>query len=752
MTEISISGLGVTALNIHSKGKKHSLKCPANSQAEITFAPLEKDSEKGNNDPKENSKMQTTIDSLLIRENTVAAEIRWALESLMSSYSYNSCSSKTELFSAMFSDSNIAEQFSMGKTKCAYYITHGIAPYFKRNFMDSLKQVPFYAVSFDESYNKAIKQGQMDLHIRYWDIETDRVKVQYLDSSFMGKSSAKDVFEHFKSCTETIDDLKLLQVYSDGPNVNLAFLNLLNESRSESELSKLLDIGTCSLHSVHNAFQHGEKASNWNIKKHLSAMSKIFYESPSRRSDYEKLTSSTKADFPLPFCTTRWTENAKVAKKAQEVWQKMLQLLDFWKGLPKSKQPGQGKQGGNKSYETLLSHKNDPLILVKLRFFEEIANNLNEFLVRFQTSAPMLPFLVDSLESLTRNFAERLILPDVLEKANNTYNLCQIDFTDKNIQKPLYEVSFGIDHDLRILKKEGKVTDSKINAFKVEAKMFVAKLCSYIIEKSPLNSYFARSARSISPINLAEIPDACEKRFQNLLKKLVDTKQIPSTLADKAKQEFRKFKSNIVRENKAIFRNYDIDKNQLDEFYSEYLKDNAQYESFYYVIKIVLTMFHGQADVERGFSVNKNLTVENMSEESLIAQRFVKDHMKSKNFQPHSLPIPKEMLKSVKEASSLYRQSLKEKKESQQKQEKDKRLLEIDEELIQLNRKRSSLEEAIKEYHLERDKYALDAEKKENLELLKMSNGFKRAASEKEAELEAVMAKRKCLEDKRKKI
>ena len=86
----------------------------------------------------------------------------------------------------------------------------------------------------------------------------------------------------------------------------------------------------------------------------------------------------------------------------------MLELLDFWKGLPKWKQPGRGKQGENKIYETLLSHRDDPLIPVKLRLFEEIAGNLNEFLARSQTNVPMVPFLVDSLENLTHNFAEEL--------------------------------------------------------------------------------------------------------------------------------------------------------------------------------------------------------------------------------------------------------------------------------------------------------------------------------------------------------
>ena len=63
-------------------------------------------------------------------------------------------------------------------------------------------------------------------------------------------------------------------------------------------------------------------------------------------------------------------------------------------------------------------------------------------------------------------------------------------------------------------------------------------------------------------------------------------------------------------------------------------------------------------------------------------------------------------------------------------------------------KQKEELEEAIKGY-LEKDRCALDAEKKENIELLKISNSFKRAASEKETKLEAVMALKKCLDDKR---
>ena len=40
-------------------------------------------------------------------------------------------------------------------------------------------------------------------------------------------------------------------------------------------------------------------------------------------------------------------------------------------------------------------------------------------------------------------------------------------------------------------------------------------------------------------------------------------------------------------------------------------------------VKLVLTLSHGQAGVERGFSVNKDILVENMQELSLFSQRQV---------------------------------------------------------------------------------------------------------------------------------
>ena len=147
----------------------------------------------------------------------------------------------------------------------------------------------------------------------------------------------------------------------------------------------------------------------------------------------------------------------------------------------------------------------------------------------------------------------------------------------------------------------------------------------------------------MNPINLEEIPDTSENRFHNFLQELVDGKLIPSLFANEAKREFRKFVSDVVCENKVLFCNNDVRFLSLNGFYIEYLKYSIHYRSFAHVLKIVLTLFHGHANVEHGFSL-KQLVVENMSETSLTAQQFVKNHMLLNVYHPHEMPIAKELI------------------------------------------------------------------------------------------------------------
>ena len=118
----------------------------------------------------------------------------------------------------------------------------------------------------------------MVLHVRYWDSSLEMVKTQYYNSEFSGKAAAAvDIIINFQKGKNGIEEDKMLQVSMDGPNVNMSFLSNLNAKRSECELSKLISIGSCSLHTMYCSFKHGTSALGWKLNKLLSSLYKIFH-------------------------------------------------------------------------------------------------------------------------------------------------------------------------------------------------------------------------------------------------------------------------------------------------------------------------------------------------------------------------------------------------------------------------------------------------------------------------------------------
>ena len=57
--------------------------------------------------------------------------------------------------------------------------------------------------------------------------------------------------------------------------------------------------------------------------------------------------------------------------------------------------------------------------------------------------------------------------------------------------------------------------------------------------------------------------------------------------------------------------------------------DRDEFDKLWIVVSQLLLLSHGQASVERGFSVNKQMERANLCEETFVAQRIVNDHVKA---------------------------------------------------------------------------------------------------------------------------
>ena len=73
---------------------------------------------------------------------------------------------------------------------------------------------------------------------------------------------------------------------------------------------------------------------------------------------------------------------------------------------------------------------------------------------------------------------------------------------------------------------------------------------------------------------------------------------------------------------------FNMNTDRLNEFYCNYMKD-AVHAKGWEVFRIIFTLSHGQAAVEREFSVNCKLLVENLQEKTLVSSRFVYSSVKS---------------------------------------------------------------------------------------------------------------------------
>ena len=89
----------------------------------------------------------------------------------------------------------------------------------------------------------------------------------------------------------------------DGPTTNWNVLDIIDDERVANGVQKTVNIGSCSLHILHGAFQTGFTKIDWDIGKILKAIYKLFDESPARRDVY--LHEGDSELFPLEFAATK---------------------------------------------------------------------------------------------------------------------------------------------------------------------------------------------------------------------------------------------------------------------------------------------------------------------------------------------------------------------------------------------------------------------------------------------------------------
>ena len=106
--------------------------------------------------------------------------IVWALNCVKDGYSDNSADDDFgNVLRHVCPNDKVAEKFQMGQKRLMYIVDHGLFPYFKQSVKDQILKSPFIVAFFDESLNEISQKSEMDLHVRYWDVNEKKVVIHY---------------------------------------------------------------------------------------------------------------------------------------------------------------------------------------------------------------------------------------------------------------------------------------------------------------------------------------------------------------------------------------------------------------------------------------------------------------------------------------------------------------------------------------------------------------------------------------------
>ena len=535
-------------------------------------------------------------------------------------------------------------------------IVYGLKNYFRKELKALIENCDAIVISFDESMNSIQKKQQMDILIRFWNSKQNEVSTRYFTSAFLGHARAVDLLQAFNDNILPAFMKKIIQISMDGSNVNLKFLKDMQQNLSHCHHGKqLIDIGSCGLHVLHNAFKTSIQIVKWKVAEFLRALFNLFNYSPARRSEFTNITKSDQ--FPKNFCGVRWLENVAVAQRAAQMLPKILTYIEK---LKKDK-----IELVSKSYDIVKKAVPDKLLSAKLAFFQAFASEIEPFLTEFQSNDPKTPFLFDRLSILYLDIMKRIAKPESLQKFEKNILKIDLNDTDNLLTADKVKIGYVTKNVLKNIKDVSAV--DKLH-FKNECGKIMKSFLIKIAQKSPLKFSIVKGLSCFNPIIALDIDNA-ERRLSIVLEKFVENNLLLGTVAEKVEKEFRQIIS--LKSTQEKLRDFKASETRLDHFWVRVLEMQGfkNYENLFTFMKHVMILSHGNAAAERSFSVNKECIVENQKEESLIAQRVICDAVSSMNEPLVNFQINKTLIKEVRLSSSLYKQALEDNKKKCEKGE-----------------------------------------------------------------------------------
>eukprot|EP00117_Sycon_ciliatum_P038478 scpid95702/ scgid28584/ len=192
---------------------------------------------------------------------------------------------------------------------------------------------------------------------------------------------------------------------------------------------------------------------------------------------------------------------------------------------------------------------------------------------------------------------------------------------------------------------------------------------------------------------------------------------------------------------------FDQLKDRLDSLLWTDMAQNPRFSRLWPVVSKVLSLSHGQAGVERGFSVNREVEADNLSEAGFVARRLVCDHVQAAGGIDKVDVSSPEILVAVGSARTAYRRHL-EREASERAQTQSGPVVD---KATKKKEAVGSLQEQITALLKSADDLAKKAEDEKSINFLIQSNSLRSTAAAKQQEVNSLKERLNVLEARKKK-
>ena len=240
----------------------------------------------------------------------------------------------------------------------------------------------------------------------------------------------------------------------------------------------------------------------------------------------------------------------------------------------------------------------------------------------------MLSYMYDDIKELVRNVLQLFVKYEVIEKCKTASAYKQIDLSDKSniLPKSKFNIGRAVDITIAEMKQKDMVMKYQLDTFKQVFLLFLLATTRKLLDKTKLGTFIMCYASSRNASHLTNLASSSES-FKLLIGRLVYLKILPTKTGDKALSQFSGFILNYVKEEPGKNTSFNPKKQRIDDFYFNCLTNMSEHKELCDVLKFIFKISHGQADVERRFSPNKNLLNQKMEALTITSRQKVKDHL-----------------------------------------------------------------------------------------------------------------------------